>query len=74
MAGNGSGGTAARPRRGVWQTDAAPGQVALVVYGARGERLVRVELAERLYSKSWVQWLERWLAKVDRSHVSIVRN
>ena len=49
-------------QRGVWDADAADGDVALVVYGCNGRRLLRLEMALDVYSPDWIHQLEDWLA------------
>ena len=73
MAGAQVGGRGRRPR-GVLLSDAAPGQLVLVVYGACGERLMRLEVSEALYATPILDWLECWLAEVDRPRLSLIRS
>jgi hypothetical protein len=49
-------------RYGVWDADAPDGYVALVAYGKNGRRLLRLEMAQDVYSQEWIATLETWLA------------
>jgi hypothetical protein len=60
-------------RAGVWDADAPDGYVALVVYGTNGRRLLRIEIAQDVYSPSWLLWLERWLRRWDSQYLRLVR-
>lgn len=48
------------------QSDAAPGQIALVRYGADGKRQFRIELAESLYHAGLVETIEAFMRANER--------
>jgi len=52
-------------RFGVWDADAPDGYVALVAYGKNGRRLLRLEIAQDVYSTEWIDRLETWLDERD---------
>jgi hypothetical protein len=58
---------------GVFQAEAPDGYVALVVRNSKGRRLLRIEVANDVYSNAWIAWLERWLRKWDRNWLQLIR-
>jgi hypothetical protein len=60
-------------RAGVWEADAPPGHIALIVRNSAGERVLRIEISKDYYSHTWVLWLERWLRRWDSKFLRVVR-
>lgn len=58
---------------GVWESSGPDGYVALIVRGASGRLLLRVEIARRCYSPAWVLWLERWARRWDVGRIQLMK-
>lgn len=58
---------------GVYFSDAAVGEVGLIVY-IGGKRIIRLEIAEEFYSARFVEWLRRWARRRQPAVLRLVRN
>lgn len=47
-------------KRGVFQSDAAEGEVAFAVFDNNGRRIARVAIPEEFFDDTVVEWLEAW--------------
>lgn len=55
------------------QSDAAPGQIALVRHGADGKRQFRIELDERLYHAGLVEVIEAYMRALEMPKLKLER-
>ena len=53
-------------KAGVFQTDAAEGEIAYAIFNRAGKRIARVEIPLECFDMSVIDRLEDWLEEKDR--------